>query len=339
MAELAQTIAAASGRRQRILLTILRFQGYFGLLIVFLLGVFFSPTRRGVNLFIDPLNQANIVRDVAENGIIAVGMTLVILIGGIDLSVGSVIALVATTGAALLMRVGWGTEMTVLTMLGLGALVGWVNGVVTARFRIQSFIVTLAMMSVARGLARIISGGLAIPIAYGAGAAPESFSWLGIRIGPNVPVPAILMLLVAVLAGLLLHYTAFGRHVYAIGGNEVAARLSGVRVDRVKIAVFVICSTLTALAGLIHAAQLNQGSPNEAVGYALNAIAAVVIGGTSLQGGVGGVTGTIIGALMLGMLDNILGLRNVNSDLQLLIKGVLIVGAVALQQLRPRDQE
>src|SRR6476646_4846031 len=143
MAELAQTIAVAPGRRQRILLTILRFQGYFGLLIVFLLGVLFSPTRRGVNLFIDPLNQANIVRDVAENGIIAVGMTLVILIGGIDLSVGSVIALVATTGAALLMRVGWGTEVTVLTMLGLGALVGWVNGMVTTRFRIQAFIVTL----------------------------------------------------------------------------------------------------------------------------------------------------------------------------------------------------
>ncbi len=339
MAQLAQAIAPPVGRRQRILLTVLRFQGYFGLLTVFLLGIIFSPTRRGVNLFIDPLNQANIVRDIAENGIIAIGMTLVILIGGIDLSVGAVVALVATTGAALLMRVGMGTEVTILAMLALGAAVGFTNGLVSTRFRIQSFIVTLAMMSVARGLARIISTGLAIPIAYGPGAAPVSFSWLGTRIGPNVPVPALIMLVIAVLTGLMLRYTPFGRHVYAIGGNEVAARLSGVRVERIKITVFVMCSVLTALAGLIHAAQLNQGSPNEAVGYELNAIAAVVIGGTSLMGGIGSITGTIIGALMLGMLDNILGLNNVNSDIQLLVKGALIVAAVILQQLRPRDQE
>ena len=337
MAQLAGAVAPTVGRRQRILSTVLRFQAYFGLLTVFLLGIIFSPSRRGVNLFIDPVNQANIVRDIAENGIIAIGMTLVILIGGIDLSVGAVVALVATTGAALLMRVGLGTEVTILLMLALGALIGFTNGWVSTRFNVQSFIVTLAMMSVARGLARIISTGLAIPIAYGPGAAPESFSWLGIRIGPGVPVPALIMLAIAVLTGLMLHYTSFGRHVYAIGGNEVAARLSGVRVERIKITVFVLCSVLTALAGLIHAAQLNQGSPNEAVGYELNAIAAVVIGGTSLMGGVGSITGTVIGALMLGMLDNILGLNNVNSDIQLLIKGALIVGAVILQQLRPRD--
>ena len=337
MAQVAATAATTVGRRRRVLSTVLRFQAYFGLASVFLLGIIFSPTRRGVNLFIDPINQANIVRDISENGIIAIGMTLVILIGGIDLSVGAVVALVATTGAALLMRVGMGTELTILLMLGLGALIGFTNGLVSTRFRVQSFIVTLAMMSVARGLARIISTGLAIPIAYGPGAAPESFSWLGIRIGPGIPVPALIMLAIGVLTGLMLHYTSFGRHVYAIGGNDVAARLSGVRVDRIKITVFVLCSMLTALAGLIHAAQLNQGSPNEAVGYELNAIAAVVIGGTSLMGGVGSITGTVIGALMLGMLDNILGLNNVNSDIQLLIKGALIVGAVILQQLRPRD--
>ncbi|MEO8284995.1 MAG: ABC transporter permease [Chloroflexota bacterium] len=337
MAEVAGTVAPVADRRRQILSTVLRFQAYFGLLTVFLLGVIFSPTRRGINLFIDPVNQANIVRDIAENGIIAIGMTLVILIGGIDLSVGAVVALVATTGAAMLMRVGLGTELTILTMLALGALIGFTNGLVSTRFRIQSFIVTLAMMSVARGLARIISTGLAIPIAYGVGAAPESFSWLGIRIGPGIPVPALIMLVLALLTGLMLNYTSFGRHIYAIGGNDVAARLSGVRVDRIKIAVFVLGSMFAALAGLIHAAQLNQGSPNEAVGYELNAIAAVVIGGTSLMGGVGTITGTVIGALMLGMLDNILGLNNVNSDIQLLIKGALIVGAVILQQLRPRD--
>ena len=331
------TSSAASPAR-RAVQTALRFQGYFGLIIVFLIGAAFAPVRDGVNLFLDPPNLMNVIRDISENGIIAVGMTLIILVGGIDLSVGSVLALIATTGAWMLMRAGMGTVVTVVAMLALGSAVGLVNGAVSTRFRIQSFIVTLAMMSIARGLARIISGGLAIPIAYGPGAAQDSFSWLGARVGPAIPIPAVIMLVVAVVVGLVLRYTPFGRHVYATGGNEVAARLSGVAVVRTKITVFVIGGLLTALAGLVHAAQLYQGSPNEAVGYELNAIAAVVIGGTSLQGGIGGVTGTIIGAMMLGMLDNILGLRNVNSDVQLLVKGGLIVAAVILQQLRSRDE-
>src|SRR3954467_4996654 len=128
MAQLAGSIAPAVGQRGRVLSTVLRFQAYFGLLTVFILGIIFSPVRRGVNLFLDPVNLANIVRDIAENGIIAIGMTLVILIGGIDLSVGAVVALVATTGAALLMRVGVGTEVTILLILGLGAVIGFTNG-------------------------------------------------------------------------------------------------------------------------------------------------------------------------------------------------------------------
>jgi ribose transport system permease protein len=339
VARSAPSPAPRAERNRRVLQSILRFQGYFGLLAVFLLGAVFSPTRRGANLFLDPANQLNVLRDVAENGVIAVGLTLVILVGGIDLSVGSVVALVATTGAAMLMRLAVGTVPTVLAMLALGGVIGLVNGGISTRFRVQSFVVTLAMLSVARGLARLISGGIAIPIAYGPGAAPESFGVLGARVGPGVPVPALVMLAVALVAGWVLRRTPFGRHVYAVGGNEVAARLSGVAADRVKVTAFVVSGALAALAGLIHAAQLNQGSPNEAVGYELNAIAAVVIGGTSLQGGVGGVTGTVVGALMLGMLDNILGLRNVNSDVQLLVKGGLIVGAVILGQLRSRDRD
>ena len=321
--------------RKKILEMILRFQGYLGLLIVFLIGLLFSPVRDGSNLFIDPINQANILRDVAETGIIAVGMTFVILVGEIDLSVGSVLALSATVSAALLVRLNLGTELVIPIGLLVGGLAGLINGVVTTAVRIPSFVVTLAMMSFARGFARLTLGGLAIPVITGAGGAPDSFfifaqRWFGI------PVPAIVMLAVAIVSGIVLRFTAFGRHIYAVGGNSVAARLSGVRVDSVRIIVFVVCGVLTALAGMIHAAQLNQGSPNDGVGYELNAIAAVVIGGTSLQGGIGSLAGSIIGAWMLGMIDNILGLNNINSDVQLLIKGALIVAAVGLQRLHRR---
>jgi ribose transport system permease protein len=144
------------------------------------------------------------------------------------------------------------------------------------------------------------------------------------------------MFFVALLISLLLRYTAFGRHVYAVGGNAVAARLSGVRVDMTKIIVFSICGALTALAAFMQAIQLNQGAPNDGIAYELNAIAAVVIGGTSLQGGIGSIVGSVAGAWMLGMIDNILNLNNVQSDVQLLIKGSLIVAAVALQRLQRR---
>jgi ribose transport system permease protein len=144
------------------------------------------------------------------------------------------------------------------------------------------------------------------------------------------------MVVVAIMIGLMLRYSVFGRHIYATGGNPVAARLSGVRVETVKMAVFVICSVLTAIAGIIHVMQLNQGSPNDGVAYELNAIAAAVIGGTSLTGGIGRIAGTIAGAWMLGMIDNILGLNNIQPDVQLLIKGALIVAAVTLQRLQRR---
>ena len=315
--------------------TALRFQGYLGLLIVFLIGLIFSPVRDGSNLFIDPINQANILRDVAETGIIAVGMTFVILVGEIDLSVGSVLALTATFSAAMLVRLNLDTSVVIVLGLAVGGLSGLINGIVTTWVRIPSFVVTLAMMSFARGFARLALGGLAIPVIAGVGGAPDDFfvfaqRWFGI------PVPAIVMLVVAIISGIVLRFTPFGRHVYAVGGNAVAARLSGVQVDRVKIIAFVICGVLTALAGIIHAAQLNQGSPNDGVGYELNAIAAVVIGGTSLMGGIGTLAGSIIGAWMLGMIDNILGLNNINSDVQLLIKGALIVAAVGLQRLQRR---
>jgi len=323
--------------RQRVLDILVRFQGYFGLLIVFVLGVIFSPSRDGVNLFVDLNNQMNILRYVSVTGIIAVGMTLVILTGEIDLSVGSLLAFVATLTAFLLTATSIGTLGSFVLILLAGALLGLVNGTVTTGLRIPSFVVTLAMMSFARGLARLLFGGVAITLLATSqgGNAPESAFFASQRVGV-VPVPALLMFLVAILVGLLLRFTPFGRHVYAVGGNPLAARLSGIRVDFTKTVVFVLSGALTALAAYIQAIQLNQGAPNDGMAYELNAIAAVVIGGTSLQGGIGGIAGSIAGAWMLGMIDNVLNLNNVPSDVQLLIKGGLIVAAVALQRLQRR---
>lgn len=326
-------------RVARAIATVFRFQSFFGLVIVIVLAIVFSPTRDGNILFLGQRNLSNVTRDVAETGVLAVGMLLVIIIGGIDLSVGSVVALTATGVAYLLMRDLMPAIPAITIILSLGLLIGWFNGWTSERFRIPSFITTLAMLSIARGLAHIWSSSIAVPISYGPGGADPVFEVIGERIDGVFPVPAIIMFAVAIVMGLILRYTAFGRHLYAIGGNQTAARLSGLAVSRTKIAAFMLCSCFAALAGIMHAAQLNQGSPNEAVGYELNAIAAVVIGGASLAGGKGTVAGAIAGAFILGILDNMLSLNNVNSNMQLVAKGLLVVGAVALQQVRPRSAE
>jgi ribose transport system permease protein len=330
--------AAAKTGGRRALDQVLRFQGYLGLLIVFVLGAIFAPVRDGTNLFLDVPNQMNILRYVAETGIIAIGMTLVILIGEIDLAVGAVLAFSATLTAYLLTNGQFGTSTAFVAVIVAGTALGFTNGIVTTGLRIPSFVVTLAMMSFARGLARLIFGGVSIPLlpVSQGGSAPESAFFFSERLFGVLPVPALVMFGMALVVGALMRWSAFGRHVYAIGGNPVAARLSGVRVDLTRVVVFAICGALTAFASFIHAIQLNQGAPNDGFAYELNAIAAVVIGGTSLQGGIGGIAGSVAGAWMLGMIDNVLNLNNVEADVQLLIKGALIVGAVALQRLQRR---
>ncbi len=319
---------------------LLRFQSLFGLIVILVLSAILSPVRNGENVFLEPRNLLNIVRFASENGIIAVGMTLVILTGGIDLSVGAVLALCAVGSAAMMTRYDLGTLPTILLVLGLGGLVGAVNGLVTTRFHIQSFITTLAMLSVARGVASLWSDGYAIPLAFGTGPglAPEQFKAIFAGqvplLGLDVPAPVFYFVGAGLVVSLLLGRTGFGRHVYAVGGNETAARLSGVNVNRVKVIVFAASGFLAGLAALLHAALVNQGSHIDGNGYELNAIAAVVIGGTSLAGGVGTVVGSMIGALTLGILDNILGLRNVQSEYQAILKGAIIVLAVILQLRR-----
>ncbi|MGA3539906.1 ABC transporter permease [Micromonosporaceae bacterium DT194] len=311
-------------------------QSLFALLLVFVLAVVVSPRRDGEIIFLSTENLGNVVRAVSEIGIIAVGMTFVVLLGGIDLSVGAILGLSAVGTATLMVDSGFGIVAAVTVVLLIGALFGALQGYATARLGIQSFIVTLAGLQVARGLARIWSGGLGIPIAYGDGPqeAPAAFEILNGSINGVVPVPAVLFVGIGVAAIVVLRKTAFARHVYAIGGNEKAARLSGVPVLRVKVAVFAIAGLLAAVAGVIHAGQLNQGSPNDGAGYELDAIAAVVIGGTSLAGGTGSMGGTLAGALLLGILNNILALNNIDANVQLLIKGLVIVAAAGLQKLR-----
>lgn len=314
----------------RALKFVLQFQSYLGLMLVFGAAALFC-TRDGDNLFLNPINLANVIRSVSENGIMAIGMTMVILIGGIDLSVGAILGLTATAAADLMMNQSMELLPTVLICLLLGAAFGAFNGIVSTKLAIQSFIVTLAAMSIARGVARYWSGGIGIPISYNDGLAPPSYAVLGERVW-GIPVPAICFMTLGILFSFILKFTRFGRHIYAIGGNETAAHLSGIKVDRMKIMIFIIAGVLSSIAGLIHGAQVSQGSPNDGIGYELNAIAAVAIGGSSLAGGRGTIVGTIIGTLILGILDNMLGLKNVNTNLQLVVKGLIIIVAVVLQK-------
>jgi len=305
-----------------------RFQSLAGLIVVIVLAVVFSPVRRGAIVFLNPDNLTDILRQISEKGILAVGMTLVILSAGIDLSVGSILAYSATLTAMMLRRWGWPIAPAILVVLLSSLLLGTVNGVVTAKTRIQPFIVTLAMMSAARGLAKLLSNNSNVEIGFGKEDSVARF--METVSSKFFVIPAFLIVVIVVY--LLLRKTRFGRYTIAIGSNEQAARLSGINVDWVKIWVYSICGLLCGVAGLIHCAQNNQGSPNDGVGYELDAIAAVVIGGSSLMGGRGGVIGTLVGALIMGIITNVMGLRNVDPNIQLILKGAIIVGAVMLQK-------
>ena len=318
---------------------LVRFQSVLGLVLVLLGGIAFSPRHNGAILFLTADNLANIVRSVSETGIIAVGMTFVIIAGGIDLSVGAVLGLAGILVARLMVDGGWGTVAAIAAVLVAGLVFGLVQGAVSTTMRIQAFVVTLAGLQLARGLARIVSGDKFINISYGhgPGLAPPSFAVLGDRVfGQVLPVSALVFLAVGIMASVVLNTTRFGRHVFAVGGNERAARLSGINVRRIKIATFAICGLTAALSGILDAGQLNFANPNSGTGYELAAIAAVVIGGTSLFGGEGTVVGTLAGALLLGSLNNILQLNNVNANLQLVVTATIIVAAAALQNVASR---
>ena len=277
--------------------------------------------------FLTVNNLLNVMRQVSINALIAFGMTLVILLGGIDLSVGSILALSSVLTATLLQS---GVDPMLATLLGIlaGAAMGLFNGLVISKGKVAPFIATLATMTILRGLALVFSNGSPIT-----GFDSELFSMLGGGyIAGLVPVPVAWMLILFAGFWFVLKKTVFGRHLYATGGNEEAARLSGVKVDRVKLWVYTASGAMSAMAGVVLTSRLNSAQPTAGAGYELDAIAAVVLGGTSLTGGRGWIFGTLIGALLIGVLNNGLNLLGVSSFYQQVIKGAVILLAVLLDR-------
>lgn len=270
-------------------------------------------------------NLLNILRQTSVNAIIAVGMTLVILTAGIDLSVGSVLALCGAF-AATLVAMEVPVLVAVPTALLAGAALGAISGIIIAKGKVQAFIATLVTMTLLRGVTMVYTDGR--PISTGFTDTADTFAWFGTGYALGIPVPVWLMVVVFAGAWYLLNHTRFGRYVYAVGGNESATRLSGINVDRVKIGVYAICGLLSALAGIIVTSRLSSAQPTAGMGYELDAIAAVVLGGTSLMGGKGRIMGTLIGALIIGFLNNALNLLDVSSYYQMIAKAVVILLAV-----------
>lgn len=300
----------------------------FGLLLVILLvglGLTFTT-----DTFLSVANLTNVARQVSINGILAVGVTFVLLTAGVDLSLGSVVALSGVACATFAHPGDHPVFVPIAVGLLTGAACGLVNGVLVTRGGVAPFIVTLGMMTVARGLALIVSGGRPV-----ANMSDELTALAGDFYG--VPIPVLCFAGVALAAWYFLRHFRLGRHIYAVGGNEHAALAAGVSVERVKLFAYGLCGLLTGLAGVVLAARITTGQPNAGQAYELDAIAAVVIGGTSLAGGVGTVTGTLLGVLLIGVINNGLDLQGVSSYYQAVIKGVIIVGAVWLDRRQARS--
>lgn len=389
---------------------------YWGLIAIFLLGVLSSPvSSKGNNIFLSYGNLLDVLRQVSITGLIATGMTAVIITGGIDLSVGSLMA-ISTVVCAMLLTVEGGTPaaMMGLPMAGLVALIigyavvrfvfenlekarssgsigrdvtldatrgliaplaagavlaglllwylwpqmstkfgvlavlivapcvglcfGALNGILIVAGRLQPFIVTLAMMVTALGIARLTAGqnNAVLPVYTGTNAVAE-FDTLRSLVFGVIPVPGVFFISAIIIYAAVLRFTPFGRYVYAIGGNEEAARLSGIDAGKVKIVTYAVSGLLAGIAAVLYVAQYRQGKPDAGAGLELDAIAAVVIGGTSLMGGRGSMAGTFCGVLIFGLLSNILQLHNINSNLQLVLKGLIIVGTVLVQERNAGD--
>lgn len=295
-----------------------------------------TPPSRKWPTFLLAENIRNVANQITVIAIIAIGMTMVIITAGIDLSVGSLIALSAVVVAWIIGQLGGDAASGSIMLLGaLGGIVvcgvtGAFSGFMITRFRIPPFIATLAMMQVAAGIAYIISQGK--PIYQ----IPDSFIWLGRGVDPLLKIPnaVILMVILYIIAHLLMSRTTLGRYIYAVGGNEEAARLAGIRVKRVLFFVYTLCGMLAGLGGVLMSSQLKSGAPTYGVTYELYVIAAVVVGGTSLSGGEGRIFGTLIGALVIGVIQNGMNLTNVETYTQKVVLGLVILGAVLLDRLK-----
>jgi putative xylitol transport system permease protein len=286
--------------------------------------------------FLTQGNISNLLLQTSINGVLAFGMTFVIITGGIDLSVGSVVALAGIVSASFATTSPQATvaggPYPVFVALIVGALVGVASGgiigSIVARFNVPSFVATLGMLSAARGLTLIYAGGRPVP------ALIPQYRWIGNGNVFGVPAPVVIFAAVFLISWFVLARTRFGRYVYAVGGNARAAKTSGINVVGIRLAAYVISGGLAGLAGMLLAARTGSALTQAGIGYELDAIAAVVIGGISLSGGIGRMTGALIGALILGVMNNGLDLMGIESYYQQVLKGMLIVGAVMLDQRR-----
>jgi len=312
-----------------------------GVLILFVIALAILTEGNSIA----PVNMVNVIRQVSAIGIIGVGMTFVIITLGIDLSVGSILGLSAVVAASLAQNPGGslvkfeGVDVpvivAVLAGLAVGALAGFTNGVLIAKFRLAPFIATLGMMSIARGLAYIYTGD-GRPFSD----LKDDYNYMGqgyLFSDPNVPLsgiplPVVLFAAVALIATFILSYTKFGRYTYAIGGNEVAARVSGIRIPRVTIIIYTISGLLAGLAGVLWSARIGSGNSTLGQGIELDAITAVIVGGTSFKGGIGKIWGTVVGALLIGTINNGLDLLNVSPFLQIVVKGCIIIVAIIIDE-------
>ena len=307
--------------------------------LVFAVLLFVNYVRTAPRFF-SVTNATNLGARTAPDIIMAVGQTLVIISAGIDLSVGAVVAFSGSVASVFYCYFGWPVWPAILLGLAAGAGLGFINGLIITKGRIPDFIATLGMMVTARGVALILTGGLPVPSHLTAitlkAYLPEEIIWMGSGNVLGFPAGALIALLVVVAGWVILMHTGFGRSLFAVGGNREAARVSGINVDRTKIMVYTVAGLLAAIAGLVLVGRMNSANALMADGAELQSISAVVIGGTNLFGGEGGVIGSLFGALIMGILRNVLNLHNMQDFAQRVVMGLLIIGVVLFDQLRRR---
>ena len=310
------------------------FKENLGIIVAFLvLCVFLSVFPKTSGSFFTRQNIFNVLRQISTNLFLACGMTMVIILGGIELSVGSIIALSGCISAGCVARYNLPLPIALLMGLLVGLLVGMFNGAVISKTTIPAFIVTLATMNIAKGLAYVYTGGSPVRVVT------KEWQFLGAGYVGIFPTPVVILVIVLIITAIIMNKTKMGRHMYAVGGNQQAAEFSGIKVEKVKFFVHAFSGLMAGLAGIVLASRMYSGQPTAGDGAEMDAIAAVVVGGTSMAGGSGKIGGTIIGGLIIGVLNNGLNLLNVNSFWQYVVKGVVILLAVFLDYFRNKGKK
>ena len=310
------------------------FKENLGIIVAFLvLCVFLSVFPKTSGSFFTRQNIFNVLRQISTNLFLACGMTMVIILGGIDLYVGSIIALSGCISAGCVARYNLPLPIALLMGLLVGLLVGMFNGAVISKTTIPAFIVTLATMNIAKGLAYVYTGGSPVRVVT------KEWQFLGAGYVGIFPTPVVILVIVLIITAIIMNKTKMGRHMYAVGGNQQAAEFSGIKVEKVKFFVHAFSGLMAGLAGIVLASRMYSGQPTAGDGAEMDAIAAVVVGGTSMAGGSGKIGGTIIGGLIIGVLNNGLNLLNVNSFWQYVVKGVVILLAVFLDYFRNKGKK